>query len=130
MQWIEYLIRTLHQQQIPKSTQTADQMKTSNDDTIYEEDPEKDLKTQMQPISQNYSNRIKRPLPINLSLDMSTLIQMQQHWTLSANLVMATYGLQYDRQSNTSLSQDHCTSHTSERSRHEYLFFFFVSPLE
>ena len=79
MQWIEYLIRTLHQQQVPKSTQTDDQMKTSNDDTIYEEDPEKDLKTQMQPISQNDSNRIKRPLPLNLSLDMSTLIQMQQH---------------------------------------------------
>ena len=62
------------QQQASELTQAEEPMSTSNEDDL-----QKDLKTQIQPIIQNYVNQTKRSLPIDLSLDMSTLIQMPQH---------------------------------------------------
>ena len=58
------------QQQVPRLGQAEEPMSTSNEDDL-----QRDLKMQMQPIIQNYVNRTKRPLPIDLSLDMSAIIQ-------------------------------------------------------
>ena len=62
------------QQQAPRLTQADEQMSTSNEDDL-----QRDLKMRMQPIIQNYVNRTKQPLPIELSLDMSAIIQLPQH---------------------------------------------------
>jgi hypothetical protein len=63
-----------HEQQASGLTQAEEQMSTSNEDDL-----QRDLKMRMQPIIQNYVNRTKRPLPIDLSLDMSAIVQLPQH---------------------------------------------------
>ena len=71
------LTRRAHQQQqqqVPRLTQAEEQMSTSNEDDL-----QRDLKMQMQAIIQNYVNQTKRPLPIDLSLDISAIVQLPQH---------------------------------------------------
>jgi hypothetical protein len=43
---------------------------------MYEQNIEADLKVQIQPILQNYLNKTKRSPPVNLFLDMSSMIEL------------------------------------------------------
>ncbi len=63
------------QQVVPPSTQPPTETTTSAERRTYEQNIEEDFKVQVQPILQNYLNKTKRSPPVNLFLDMSSLIQ-------------------------------------------------------
>lgn len=66
--------RQEQEEQVPRLAQAEEQMGISNEDDL-----QRDMKIRMQPIIQDYLNRTKRPLPIDLSLDMSAILQCPKH---------------------------------------------------